>query len=164
MFSLRQYYFFALWLPIIVPAIFYIIPIIIPDISYIENWKMIENDVSSLPPFILYSFLSAFCGGVQYVMFAFWASFHYRNATARELSKFSLKAPFLFTPICWMGVFIFSINYIFFIKDRNTFDIFFDSSQFALLISLFSIPIGYFYVALAHGLGFILNKLGVIKE
>ena len=141
MVSLRQYYVFALWLPLIIPAIFLVAPIIPQELR-------------------LAVFMVALVFGVQYVMFAIWASCRHRNSTAEELAKFGRKAPLLFVPFCM----IWFVAYIFY--EQHYMQHLYQGHDIPNILSLsfFAIPIGYFYVGLAHILTFILKKLKVIKK
>ncbi len=138
--SLRQYYILALFLPIILSPLLFVYPL--------YN----SGDAKFSIGFYLLIF-----GMAQYVVFALWSIFKYRRATAKELKDFSFKAPISFIPFYASGFIVGNIISTISLPS-------FDSILILLVLSLLCVPIGYFYVALAHIIGRILKKIGFIEE
>ncbi len=138
--SLRQYYFLALWLPIVIPPFLFVYPL--------------HNTTRSQFSFLFYGVIF---GMIQYVVFVLWSLFKYRVATTKELKAFSFKAPISFIPFYAVGFIL--ANMISNIAPPGL-----DSLLIILVLSLLCIPIGYFYVALAHIIGRLLEKIGFIEE
>lgn len=134
--TLRQYYFFALWLPVIFSPIF---------LAYFV--RDIKTNFFALATF----------GIIQYVVFALWSLFKYQGATAEELKKFSLSAPFSFVPFYAAG---FILTYVLVNIDIPRLDVF----AMALVLSLICVPVGKFYVLIANIIAKILEKIGFIER
>ena len=151
--SLRNYYLFAIWLPFIVPSV----------IIGLDNIFLHSEIVNLLGGFL---FSPLIFGGVQYLGFALWATYHYRKSSVEELKKFSLKAPLYFIPLCILGILIFyiTIGWITTFRYYSTENSAGSYLGISFFISLVVILYGYFYVALAHSLGFLLKKFNLIKE
>jgi hypothetical protein len=137
--TLRQYYYFALWLPVVFP------PFLL---------------VYSLHDIKTSNFSGAFSGGlfgvIQYVVFALWNLFKYREAPLGELRGFSFKAPFSFIPFYAVGFVLINMIANIAIPD-------FDVILVVLSLSLLCVPIGYFYVLLSYIIERILEKIGFIS-
>ena len=138
--SLRQYYYFALWLPVIFPSFSFLLIYHIPDIQTVD--------------FLFYGVLF---GIVQYVVFALWTVFKYRGAVIRELKQFSYTAPFSFIPFYAAGFLLVSV-----FTHGGIPSI--DSIFITLVFSLICIPVGYFYIVLAYIIELIMEKIGFIEE
>ena len=140
MISLRQYYFFAIWLPIIVPVVLLYRVYPLGEETEIDYFSMMF--VSAVPFY-----------GVQYLVFLAWIIYKHRKATTNTLREFSLIAPFYFLPFELASIiFAMLLSYI-----GN------DLYDFMFIITICIIVFGYFYVGIAHALGFILTKIGFIK-
>ena len=137
---LRQYYFLALFLPVVLPPFLFVYPL--------------HNNSGNELPILFYAVIF---GMIQYIVFALWSLFKYRGATPSELRAFSFKAPIAFIPFYAVGFILANIISSFELPS-------FDSMLILLVLSLLCIPIGYFYVALAHLLGRILEKTGFIEQ
>lgn len=132
--SSRQYYYFALWLPVFFPPFLLFKP-----------WHEMQLNLFNLVVF----------GIIQYVIFALWSMFKYRGATIGELKRFPVTAPLLFVPFYAAGfILIYIYNYL----PR------FDVLMMVLVLSLISIPVGYVYVFLFHVVEIMLKKSGVIQD
>lgn len=150
--SLKNYYLFALWLPLIIPAIIYITD------PHEANRGIGDN----ILPALFYA--SAIVGGAQYLVFALWTSYRYHKSSADELEDFFYKAPVQFVPICAAGVLLFFI-----IGDLNSSHPSFPYGLGNILIGSFiislpAIPYGYFYVFLTIVLKSLLTGLDIVKE
>ncbi len=151
---LRNYYLFALWLPLIVPAIIFII------YRHDTNTGIATN----ILPIFFYA--SVIFGGVQYLGFILWATYRYHKSSAEELEEFFYKAPVQFIPICASGILIFFIVVDLLKYHSLTSLVFSISSNIvpAIMISALAVPYGYFYIALTHVLKFFLIEFYLIKE
>lgn len=147
--SLRDYYFNALRLPLVIHSALFVILLIISWNDKPIHYNPILDIL--LKPIVL--------GIPQYIIFLSWIRSRYRNATVKELKKTILKSPFLFSPIYLAGFIIAAVIGMLLTNDFRLPPLF-----FILIILLYVIIIGYFYVALAHVIGFILKKLNMIKE
>jgi hypothetical protein len=137
--SLRQYYYLALLLPLALPP-FLFFPL--PD----------TNGEKSSILFYLVVF-----GVLQYAIFMVWSMFKYRGAVAKELKDFSMVAPFYFVPFYAVGFILGNML-------ENIAPPSFESFLMLLVPTLFSIPIAYCYVILAHLIGRVLEKIGFIRK
>jgi hypothetical protein len=138
--TLRQYYYVALWLPIIFPPFLLIYSL--HDIGISSSHK---------------SFSAGLFGIIQYIIFALWNIFKYRDAVAWELKQFAFKAPFYFIPFYAIG---FIVIYMIMNIDIPRYDVI----LVAMSLSLLCVPVGYLYVFLSYIIELILEKIGFIKE
>ncbi len=84
--SLRNYYLFALWLPIIVPAIFWVIDL--------------YGNPGIVRAIFFFLYASVLFGGIQYLIFVLLITYKFFNKNFIELKKFILKTPVYFMAIC----------------------------------------------------------------
>jgi hypothetical protein len=145
MISLRQYYYIALWLPLIVPFLMW-------GLTY----NIHDKDFFIRTPFFLF-FSAVKYSWLQYVVFASWTMYKYKKALTRELKKFSLEAPIAFIPYFAIGFLLQDMVLHLHIPSI-------DSLFFTLILSLVCLPFGYFYVALSYSLQWVLEKTGFIKR
>jgi len=138
--SLMQYYYIAFWMPIFLPPFIFVYSIARPHFT-------------TLSPL----FYSVVFGTAQYVPFALWNIFKFRNAVTRDLYEFSFKAPIAFVPFYATG---FLLAHMYSSITLPSID----SILILLVFSLLSVPVGYFYVALAHLIARFLQKIGFIEQ
>ncbi len=138
--SLLQYYYVIFWMPVFLPPFIFVYSIAKPHFT-------------TLSPL----FYGVVFGTIQYIPFALWNIFKFRNAVTRDLYEFSYKAPIAFVPFYAAG---FMIAHMYSSISLPSID----SILILLVFSLLSIPVGYFYVALAHLIARFLEKIGFIEQ
>ena len=149
MITLRQYYFFAILLPIIVPAIPW-------SLAYLN----IEFVNSNLVAFVVHIIMiSTFVYVPQYIFFLVWAFLKYRKESNENIRRFSFKAPLYFLLFEVLGLLLVMIYNI---SEVTATDVT-EASGILVFFASLAIVFGYSYVALAHSLAFILQKIGFIK-
>lgn len=130
----RQYYYFALWLPVI-----------FPPFLFFSSSQIIFN-------------LTVF-GTIQYVVFALFYIFKYRGATTRELKRFAVTAPLTFIPFYVSG---FLLLYMAFNAEIPSFDVFMITLVFSLLCIPFGycyVLLSYIIEVILEKLGIIEDEL-----
>lgn len=107
-----------------------------------------------------YFIFSAFFGGVPYFLFIIGIVVWLRHKTANEIKLASWILPVLFTPVLWFGLFLMEV------LDplHKNIDIVSFNWIPDLLIGLFALPFGYFYVLLVNGLTYLFQKLDWIRN
>jgi hypothetical protein len=89
-------------------------------------------------------------GGLQYLLFTFFVRHFGRNRTPAQLRLASWALPLWFWPWCTLWLLPLAI--------------YMGRVKFFVMIGLFAIPYGYFYVVLAHLITWPLAKAGVITD
>lgn len=141
MISLRQYYFFALWFPLIAPIVYMIFSAIsgeLPDDYYI--------------PLIIYC--------PPYFIFLKYAFIKLREPDIATFFSFTLRVPFYFAAVFSFYFALYVIITAIFTPHTGIGGI---TEGFAMIITAIII-ISYFYIGIMHSLAFVFKKLKVIKE
>lgn len=143
MVSFRQYYFFAIWLPIVLPLV-------------IMNFLGVEYKSQ-------FDFLYLY-GVFPYILFGLFVIYKHNNSEAEKLGKFSSVAPLYF--LLFYFVF-FTLSPLFHSKSYTEIISFIEGIRSMFLLSIYTFPfvifVGYFYVGLVYALYFILRDIGFIK-
>lgn len=144
MITLRQYYFFAIWLPIIVPLVL----LNVLGVDYKSQLIIL-----------------GFYGVVPYIIFTIWAILKYRSSPTEELREFGMVAPLQFgVAYIVQVILVIACTAIYYTNLSNDYIYMFFWLIFMTAVVMFIvIPTAYFYVAIANGLAFILQKIGFIK-
>lgn len=140
--SLKQYYFFAIWLPVILPPFLWVYPL--------------RNMFTGGSQFSL-AFYGAVFGIVQYIPFALWNIFKFWYSDPREMKQFTATAPFSFVPFYAAGLLV-----IYTLSNMQLPSI--DTFLVTIILSLASILFAYFYIILSAIIEFFLKKTGFIRE
>lgn len=146
--SLRSYYLFALWLPLIVPAIFWVIDL--------------YGNPGIVRAIFFFLYASVLFGEIQYLIFVLLITYKYFNKNFIELKKFILKTPVYFMAICLVT------NSFFFIivqpSHNNSYNTFSTILLCSSIVSIFVLIFGYLYVGFSFLLCYFLKILKIIKE
>ncbi len=143
--SLMQFYYVALWLPVIIPLFLWGLGIYPVDRKFMGNTKF---------PVFLYLVLF---GVLQYIVFALWTLYKYRGVNTLMLGKISFTTPISFAPFYGIGFILAHMMANFLLPSV-------DLIAMALVLSLLSIPVGYFYVVMVKILEWFLQKIGFIRK
>ncbi len=153
--ALKNYYLFALWLPIIIPAI-------CSAALYFLNLDNLSENLATTYSLLLSSIVF---GGIQYFLFATYQTNTCLNKTSIEIEHIIKKAPLNFTKICFIGTtLIFLCLSLFNTQETPIIISIIFSAFLSAIISLFVYPFAYFYIIIAFTLEHILKKLNIIND
>ncbi len=140
MLSLKQYYYLAIWLPLVFPLLF---------ISKLEGSTFIH----------CYYIL----GGIPYLFFMVFIFFKFHSKTIEFIEKEAWLLPLKFIPFC--AALIFLGSFIIGITHPDHFGMMMImAAGFAGLQGIIVLIAGYFYVTITFALAELLRDLRVIKK
>jgi hypothetical protein len=141
----RSFYLLVIWLPVILPVLL----ILLEDNTSLGKTHLRELLGSTL---LIVGF-SIVIAGVQYIVFAIGLIFFLRKKSNAFIACISWLLPILFLPVMFAGILLI------FDGSLNSEDRWYWHSLAGITLGL-----GYFYVILAHALGFIFTKCKLIRD
>ncbi len=137
----KRWYHCSLLIPLVVP-------LLVMLAAKLTGTFLKSN--SLLGWFSLAALLQLVLGGFQYVLFVFFVMGWGREKTMKQIERASWVMPLWFWPWCTLWLLLLTT--------------FMGRVHFFIMIGLFAIPYGYFYVLLAHTLTWLLKKSRLIVD
>lgn len=137
----KRWYSYSLLLPLLVP-------LLIMFAAKLTGTFM--NGQRALGWLSLIATLELVCGGFQYTLFLFFVKGWGGEKTATQLWRASWALPLWFWPWCTVWLLLVTV---FIGRIKNS-----------LMIGLFAIPFGYFYVILTHLITAALRLFNIVKD
>lgn len=149
-------YLYALWLPLVLIAVISIGEAILKNFW----WHQMSRATG-------YFLLSGMMCGIQYLLFAAFATWRFHRMDARFLSRLSWVMPVMFFPLCFVGIWVFfqwaemHANRAQYYTTQEEQDSILNSS---IMLGTYCVFGSYLYVSIVHLVGWFLDKCGLMEE